>query len=105
MTVNRETAREVLEEIKRARKLYPEYINDVFMLAVLMEEVGELAQAIADKLGPERVRAEAAQVACVAIRIIEEGESRPSLFPAGLDDCRKFDASGIGPYETTEDLT
>jgi len=40
-----------------------------------MEEVGELAQALLDDHGIARVREEAKQVACVAIRIMEECDS------------------------------
>ena len=42
-------------------------------MVALTEEVGELAKALLDE-SRERIRAEAIQVACVAIRIIEEGD-------------------------------
>lgn len=62
-------------EIDRARHKFP---DTTFLLAALMEEVGELAQALIDhskgKQPPENVYAEAIQVAAMAIRIAEEGD-------------------------------
>ena len=60
------------EEVARARAKFP---GNRFMLAALTEEVGELARALLQRQGADRVRAEALQVACVAIRIFEEGDS------------------------------
>jgi NTP pyrophosphatase (non-canonical NTP hydrolase) len=45
-----------------------------FLLTALMEEVGELARAYLQGQGENRVRAEALQVACVALRIYEESD-------------------------------
>lgn len=65
------TIGDVVEEVMRARTKWP---GRRHLLAALMEEVGELARAMLDNEGRERVRAEAIQVACVAVRIAEEGE-------------------------------
>lgn len=65
-------SKELFDEIKRARAKFP---DNKHLLAALMEEVGELAQALADNHGKQRVREEAIQVACVAIRIATEGDS------------------------------
>lgn len=59
------------EEVKRARAKFP---NNRHLLAALTEELGELAQAFLQKQGRDRIRAEALQVACVAMRIFEEGD-------------------------------
>jgi hypothetical protein len=58
------------DEVDRARRKFP---GRRFLLAALLEEVGELAEAI---IGGHRdlIRREAHQVACVAIRIAEEGD-------------------------------
>lgn len=60
----------VASEIKRARAKFP---GGRFMLAALVEEVGELAEAIAagDR---EAISREAIQVAAVAVRIAEDGD-------------------------------
>lgn len=60
---------DIEEEVIRARTKFP---GNRFLLAALMEEVGELAQAILQNQGVERIRKEACQVACVAVRIYEE---------------------------------
>ena len=60
------------EELERARAKFP---GNRFLLAALMEEVGELSAAILQRQGRERRIAEAIQVAVVAIRIAEEGDS------------------------------
>lgn len=77
-------------ELMRARRKFPG--NDV-MLAALMEEVGELANALLElrfaavcneeiSQRIEAVRKEAIQVACVAIRIHDEGDtSFPEYWP------------------------
>lgn len=69
--LRRDTLDAVSREVMRARAKHPTNTN---LLPALVEEVGELAQALADKHGRERVVAEAIQVACVALRIVEEGE-------------------------------
>lgn len=59
------------DEVVRARTKFP---GNKHLLAALTEEVGELAQACL-KDNPAEIHKEAIQVACVAIRIIEEGDS------------------------------
>lgn len=67
-----ETLAAVTMEVDRARKKFP---TNKHLLAALMEEVGELAKEL-QEYGPlERRNAEALQVACVALRIYEEGDS------------------------------
>lgn len=67
------TIHALLEEIARARKKFP---GTRHMHVALSEEVGELAEALL-KFGNDdpRTKAEALQVACVAIRIYEEGDA------------------------------
>jgi NTP pyrophosphatase (non-canonical NTP hydrolase) len=60
------------EELIRARTKFP---GTRFLLAALTEEVGELAQAMLQGKPREEIQKEAIQVACVAIRILEEGDS------------------------------
>ena len=62
----------VAEEILRARRKFPSREK---RLAALVEEVGELAAAMLQRQGFARVRAEAIQVACCAVRIAEEGDA------------------------------
>lgn len=62
----------LVAEILRARTKFP---GNALLLAALTEEVGELAQALLQRQGPERVTAEALQVATVALRIAEEGDA------------------------------
>lgn len=61
-------------ELQFARHKFP---TNQYLLAALMEEVGELAQALIDhsrgKTTPSHVYEEAIQVAAMAIRIAEEG--------------------------------
>lgn len=57
-------------ELQRALNLFPE---NIFIFPALIEEVGELAKALMEE-SPERIRAEAIQVAVMAIRIIQEGD-------------------------------
>lgn len=59
-------------EVVRARTKFP---SNAKMLAALVEEVGELAQALLQRKSLSDIRKEATQVACVAVRIIEEGDS------------------------------
>lgn len=68
----KEVALEVLNEINRARAKFP--TNEHLMIA-LVEEVGELAQALLQQKPDREIYAEAIQVACVAMRIAEEGDS------------------------------
>jgi hypothetical protein len=65
------TLYELAAEIARAREKFP---DNKHLLAALMEEVGELAKELLEKGPAARVRAEAIQVACVAIRIATEGD-------------------------------
>ena len=66
------TVCDIAEEVVAARKKFP---GSEFLLAALMEEVGELARAFLQNEGQQRVYDEAKQVACVALRIMEEGDS------------------------------
>ncbi len=66
----------IRDELVAARKAFPE---NTHKLAALMEEVGELAQAMMHhdrKLGTSAVEVlrEAIQVACMAVRIAVEGD-------------------------------
>ena len=62
----------LLSECMHAKLKFP---GNRYLLAALTEEVGELAQALLQKQGPERVREEALQVACVTLRIAIEGDA------------------------------
>ena len=66
----------IAAEVFRARLKFPKNRN---LLPALMEEVGELAQAFLQRKPKDEIEKEAIQVACVAIRILEEG-------------CPEFDA-------------
>lgn len=68
---SRDTAYELDAEIGSARAKFP---ANRHMLAALTEEVGELAESLIDGQGREREQAEAVQVACVAVRLYEEGD-------------------------------
>lgn len=65
------TFTEISTELNKARKKFP---NAADLTVALMEECGELAQATL-KCDQENIIKEAIQVAAVAIRIIEEGDS------------------------------
>lgn len=68
-----EVARDSLcHELVAARSKFP---GNRFLLAALVEEVGELASAILQKSQISHIVKEAIQVACVAVRIAEEGDS------------------------------
>lgn len=60
------------DEVVAARIKFPE---NTHKLAALVEEVGELAQAMLKGESIDRIIDEAKQVAAMAIRIIEEGDS------------------------------
>lgn len=93
-------------ELGRARAKHPNeegVLTDAEWLAVLTEEVGEVARAIQDETD-EELRTELAQVAAVAARwfaSIPQGRQRPPWAPSragapapSLDDqCRRL------PYE------
>lgn len=66
------TAVELQAEITRARKKFPSTHK---LLAALFEEGGELAKAMLQRRPLSDVQKEAIQVACVAIRIYEEGDA------------------------------
>lgn len=65
------TLADIENELFRARTKFPETSH---LMVALMEEVGELAHDILEGRW-ENAREEAAQVAAVAIRIIEEGDA------------------------------
>ena len=64
--------RAVNDEVIRARNKFP---SNQHLLAALVEEVGELAKELLENGNTDHSRAEAMQVACVAIRIMTEGDS------------------------------
>ncbi len=66
---------DVMREVARARRKFPSSYGS---MCALTEEVGELAKALMDE-SPENVRAEAMQVACMAMRVAIDGD--PSLDP------------------------
>jgi len=71
----------LLREVARARAKFP---NNRYLLAALVEEVGELGEAMISGTRDE-IENEAIQCACVAIRIAEEGDATvyvPGLFIA-----------------------
>lgn len=60
-------------EYDKAKRKHPEFPNNpAEALCIIMEELGELAQAINDKEPSERQIEEAAHVAVTAIRFIEQ---------------------------------
>lgn len=59
-------------EVLKARTKFP---DNKHLLAALVEEVGELAQAMLQDKPRDQIDREAIQVAWVAVRIIEEGDS------------------------------
>jgi len=61
----------VREELARARHKFPEQSRLTTALA-LVEEVGELAQAILQGAPESRVEAEAVQVAVMALRVVND---------------------------------
>lgn len=65
---------DVLFELERATAKHPEWPTDPFhALAILTEEVGELAQTLLKATyegGPEPDRQEAVQVAAMALRLL-----------------------------------
>lgn len=61
---------EIVDEVIRARSMFPQ---PNALLAALMEEVGELAEALLEK-DTDEIRKEAVQVAAMAIRIATEGD-------------------------------
>lgn len=59
-------------ELARARAKFP---GNRFLVAACAEELGEMAAALLQRRDPEEIRREALQVACVALRIYEEGDA------------------------------
>lgn len=59
------------DEVRAARAKFPGNRN---LLAALVEEMGELARALLQQGNSEHAKHEALQVACVAMRIYEEGD-------------------------------
>lgn len=74
---------DLVAEIERARRKFP---DSAHMMVALSEEHGELARALLDESW-DRVRAEAIQVACCAIRIATESDESLNEFrlKKGLD--------------------
>ena len=72
------TIADLMQEITRARTKFP---GNRFLLTALVEEVGELAEAM-EHGTREEVYKEALQCACVAIRIAEESD--PVVYDRGL---------------------
>ncbi len=66
------TLEDISDEVCSARTKFP---GNAKLLAALTEEVGELAQAMLQRKSAQYIYKEAKQVACVAIRIMEEGDS------------------------------
>ncbi|MEC9433426.1 MAG: hypothetical protein VYD87_11010 [Pseudomonadota bacterium] len=83
---------EVFAEFVRARRKFPQPNPSV---AALTEEVGELARAVLSRPLPE-VRAEATQVAAMALRIAVEGDPT-------LDPFREAQAEGLLPSTSVLD--
>lgn len=91
------TLKSIGDEVARAREKFPDATH---ALAALQEEVGELANALIELQrgnaacaadGADAVRAEAIQVAAMAVRIIEEGDPE---FPACPTDRAASDQAG-----------
>ena len=70
-------------EVLRARLKHP---GNVHLLAALVEEVGELSRALLEGKSWDDIEIEAIQVACVAVRIIEEGEGDFGRMKSRWDD-------------------
>lgn len=70
-TLSASTITALEQEIARCRAKFPK--NDL-MLAALTEEIGELAEALQSD-NSDNICKEALQVACVAVRIAEEGDT------------------------------
>ena len=88
---DRKFLEQVLAEVESARARFP---NPYGVMTALVEEVGETAKALMDEPW-QRVRAEAIQVAAMALRIATEGD--PSLRP-----LRIVRGNTDGPLPTIE---
>lgn len=86
--------KDIPAEVRRARSKFP---GSTLSMCALMEEVGELAEAMLDKPASE-VRAEALQVAAMAVRIATEGDpaAEPHREARGLDPVRLPDWLELG---------
>lgn len=82
---------EVFAEVKSARAKFPASVGN---MVALTEEVGELAKAMIDEPS-ERVRAEAVQVAAMALRVALEGDPT-------LDGLRDTNEAGLHPKAAGE---
>lgn len=63
---------DLASEVLRARAKFP---HNASLNIALMEEVGELAAAQLQDLGPSAIRKEAIQVMALAVRIITESDA------------------------------
>lgn len=72
MKPREQTLNDISDEVIAARQKFP---GSHHTLAALTEEVGELAQALLQEKSWDEIYAEAKQVACVAIRMMEEGDT------------------------------
>ena len=70
--INTKTVNIILNELEKAIAKHPEFPDGPTGLSLIMEEVGELAQAINDGDCTEHQLEEAAHIAVTAIRFIEE---------------------------------
>ena len=69
-------------ELDRARAKFP---GNEHLFAALGEETGELARELLENGTRKRIREEAIQVACVALRIADEGDGDfPESVPPSL---------------------
>lgn len=71
-TMHPETLSNLAREVEKARHKHP---SNECLFEALCEEVCELINAQTDGLPLHEIQHEALQVACVAIRIVEEGSS------------------------------
>lgn len=70
--ITSELAEAIEHEAERAKVAWP---GNTHLLAALVEEVGELAQAYLQAKPQDEIVKEAIQVACLAIRIAGEGDA------------------------------
>lgn len=70
-TLTGEAAKALDEEMARAREKFP---GNRFLYTALGEEFGELGRAFLQRESEARIKKEALQVACVAMRIFLEGD-------------------------------
>ncbi|TCP43966.1 hypothetical protein [Rhodovulum marinum] len=93
---------EIAEELYRARAKFP---GENVTFAALVEEVGELATSLFSE-DRARVRAEAVQVAVMALRVVLDGDHTFDAWRAGrdLDPLVESSSPGPGPLMTAESL-